>query len=198
LSGLSSSDRAHAHLAAALHRQGINPVGIELGRNFVGIGVTDAERNQRAAITEDGRAHRLSAQRMIRRLMRSPVLKRVLCNPTNFTFNRNCVNMARINRAELGDFDALVLGLLLMAQFKGQLVVPDFGFFGRDFHASLIPQNRLIAGVNSLAELTPKLRQSVLLINDKVACSTTGDDAETLALYAGMRRWTNKFNEYVQ
>jgi hypothetical protein len=106
--------------------------------------------------------------------------------------------MVRTNRAELGDFDALVLGLLLMAQFKGQIVVPDFGFYGRDLHASLIRQNRLIAGVNSLAELTPKLRQSMLLIKDKVACSTTGDDAETLALYAGMPRGTNKFNEYVQ
>jgi hypothetical protein len=31
--------------------------------------------------------------------------------------------MARIDPAELGDFDSLVLGLLLMAQFKGQIVV---------------------------------------------------------------------------
>jgi hypothetical protein len=140
----------------------------------------------------------MSAQRMIRRLMRSPVLKRVLCGPTNFTFNRNSVNIARINRAELGDFDALVLGLLLMAQFKGQICVPDFGVFGRDFHATLIRQNRRIAGVNSLSELPPKLRQSVLLIKDKVARSTTGEGAETLALYSGMPRGTNKFNEYVQ
>lgn len=55
----------------------------------------------------------------------SPVLRRVLCNPTNFSFNPNSTILARINRAELGDFDALVLGLFLMAHFKGQLVVPD-------------------------------------------------------------------------
>ena len=140
----------------------------------------------------------VSAQRMIRRLMRSPVLRRVLCNPTNFTFKPNSVNMARIDRAELGDFDALVLGLLLMAQFKGQVVVPDFGFYGREAHIALIRQDRLIAGVTSLNEMPPKLGQMALLIRDRVASGTTGDDAETLALYAGMPRGTNKFNEYVQ
>jgi hypothetical protein len=52
-------------------------------------------------------------------LMMSPVLRRVLCNPTNFSFNPNSKILARIDRAELGDFDALVLGLLLMAHFNG-------------------------------------------------------------------------------
>jgi hypothetical protein len=66
----------------------------------------------------------------------SSVLRRVLCNPTNFSFNPRSTILARINRAELGDFDALVLGLLLMAHFKGQLVVPDFGFYGRECHVS--------------------------------------------------------------
>jgi hypothetical protein len=77
---------------------------------------------------------REKARRMVGRLLLSPVIKRVLCGKTNFTFNPNSVNMARINRAELGDFDALVLGLLLMGQFKGQLVVADLGFYGRDAH----------------------------------------------------------------
>jgi hypothetical protein len=39
---------------------------------------------------------------------------------------------ARLNRAELGDFDARVLGPFLMANFKGQIVVEDLGFYGRD------------------------------------------------------------------
>jgi hypothetical protein len=42
---------------------------------------------------------------------------------------------ARLNRAKLGDFDDLVLGLFLMAQYQGQLVVPDGGFYLRDSHA---------------------------------------------------------------
>src|SRR3984885_11698253 len=63
---------------------------------------------------------------MIDDLLMSPVRKRVLCNPTNFSFNPRSVILAKLNRAELGDFDALVLGLFLMAHFKGQVVVPDF------------------------------------------------------------------------
>jgi hypothetical protein len=60
-----------------------------------------------------------------------------------------------------------------MAHFKGQIVVPDFGFYGREAHISLIRENRLIARVNSLAELPPKLQQSVLLIKDKEAAGAT-------------------------
>ena len=133
---------------------------------------------------------------MVRRLMRSPVLKRVLCSRQNFSFNTDVV-LARVNRVELGDFDALVLGLLLMAQFKGQVVVPDFGFYGRDMHVSLIRENRLIAGVNTLSELPVKLRQAVLLIHEKNGSGTTYEDGEVLAMYRGLVRGTNAYNEYV-
>src|ERR1700735_26576 len=74
------------------------------------------------------------------------VLRRVLCNPMNFSFNSNSVIQARIDRAELGDFDALVLGLLLVSHAKGQVVVGDFGFYGRDIHSRLIREEQLIAG----------------------------------------------------
>jgi hypothetical protein len=131
-------------------------------------------------------------------LLVSPVLKRVLCNSTNFSFNPNSVILARLNRAELGEFDALVLGLFLMAHFKGQIVVPDFGFYGREAHVSLIREGRLIAGVNTLNELSPKLRQNVLLIKDKVGSGATIDDAEVLAMYAGHVRATTGFNDFVQ
>jgi hypothetical protein len=56
---------------------------------------------------------------MIDDLLVSPVLTRVLCQPTNFSFNSDII-LAELDRAELGDFDALVLGLFLMAHFKGQ------------------------------------------------------------------------------
>src|SRR5207237_837427 len=69
-------------------------------------------------------------------------------DPVKHRFNPKSMIVARINRAELGDFDALVLGLFLMSHFKGQLVVPDLGFYGRDAHVSLVRQNRLIAGVS--------------------------------------------------
>jgi hypothetical protein len=134
----------------------------------------------------------------VRRILRSPVLRQVLCNRTNFPFKRGSVILARLNRAELGEFDALVLGLFLMAHFKGQIVVPDFGFYGREAQVSLIREGRLIAGVNTLNELSPKLRQAVLLIKDKVGSGATIDDAEVLAMYAGHVRATTGFNDFVQ
>jgi hypothetical protein len=41
-----------------------------------------------------------------------PVLKRVLCNSTNFSFNPRSVIFAKLNPVELREFDALVHGLL--------------------------------------------------------------------------------------
>ena len=102
---------------------------------------------------------------MIADILTSPILRRVLCNPKDqFSFNPRSVVLARLNRAELGDFDALVLGLLLINHFKGQIVLPDFGFYGCDAHISLIRENRLIAGVNFLDELPLRLRNSVLSV----------------------------------
>jgi hypothetical protein len=67
----------------------------------------------------------------------SPVLKRVLCSPTNFSFNPRSTIIARLNRAELGDFDCLVLALFLMALYNGQIIVEDLGFCGRDAQPAL-------------------------------------------------------------
>jgi hypothetical protein len=124
-------------------------------------------------------------------------LSKALCNATNFSFNPNSRILARLNRNELGDFDCLVLGLLLMAHYKGQVVCPDFGFYGREAHVSLIREDRLIAGVNTLSELPPKLRQHALLIEDKVANGCTVDDAETLASYARLTHDTVAYKDFV-
>jgi hypothetical protein len=50
---------------------------------------------------------------MVGDLLASPVLRRVFCERESvFSFNPRSVIQARINRAELGEFDALVLGPL--------------------------------------------------------------------------------------
>jgi hypothetical protein len=134
----------------------------------------------------------------IRRVLRSHVLFRVLCNPTNFSFNPNSKIQARINRAELGDFDALVLGLLLMSFYEGQLVIPDLGFYGRELHTGLVRQGRLIAGVQHLSELPTKLRGAALLIEEKIPQGTNYEDAKVLAHYARLVDGTNEFHDYVQ
>jgi hypothetical protein len=46
--------------------------------------------------------------------------------------------LARLDPAVLGDFDAFVLASLLISQFKEQVIVPDFGFYGREHHIALI------------------------------------------------------------
>jgi hypothetical protein len=140
---------------------------------------------------------REKARRMVNRLLLSPVIRKVLCGRTNFTFNPNSVNLARINRAELGHFDSLVLGLLLISQFKGQPVIPDMGFYGRDAHMSLVREGRLIAGVNFLEESPSKLRNGVLLIPERIAIGATVKDAEVLASYERLVPETNAFNDYV-
>ena len=91
----------------------------------------------------------------------------------------------------------MVLGLLEIAQFKGQLVIPSFGFYGRDAHVNLIEEGRLIAGVNTF-ELSPLMRQNMLLVPEKVASGAIADDAEELAKYQGLLKRTNAFNDFVE
>ncbi|MGD9921942.1 MAG: hypothetical protein AB7V13_10915 [Pseudorhodoplanes sp.] len=132
-------------------------------------------------------------------ILASPILRQVLCGTDRmFSFNPNSQVLVRLDRSELGDFDALVLGLLIINHYKGQLVIPDLGFYGRDAHMSLIRQQRLIAGIHFLGELPLRLRQAALLIKDKHASHALIDDARTLAAYAGMPESTNAFSEFVE
>jgi hypothetical protein len=134
---------------------------------------------------------------MMSSLLFSPTRRNVLCKSTNFSFNVNSVIQARINRAELGDKTALILGLFLMSHYKGQIVLPDGGFYLRDCHTRLVREERLIVGLNFLGELSPSLRKTVLLIDEKIPSGATVEDAEELARYARFVRGTNAFNDYV-
>jgi hypothetical protein len=78
------------------------------------------------------------------------------------------------------------------------VVVPEFGFYGRPMHVRLIRENRLIAGVNSLNELEPKLRQAVSLMPEKKASGSTVEDAEVLAKHARLAPGTTGFTDFVQ
>lgn len=136
------------------------------------------------------------AHQMIARLLLSPVLERVLNHPTNMSFKNTII--ARLDRAVLGDFDCFVLGNLLISQYAGQVVIPDFGFYAHPGHSTLIRQNRLIAGINSLSEFDgmPKLKNKLMQIETKIGSRCTSDDADVLALYAGKRRGTEGFSAY--
>lgn len=139
----------------------------------------------------------LDAYQKIETILLSPVLKRVFLRPTNFALKG--IILARLDRAVLGDFDCFLLGNLLISAYKGQVVVPDFGFYAIASHIQLVRQGRLTAGLDSLSELDHlrKLRNR-LLVGDKIGHHTTGEDAETLANYSRFRRDARGYRDLVE
>ncbi len=135
------------------------------------------------------------AYQMVQRVLLSPVLKSVLERPPNFSMQGSII--AKLDRAELGDFDAFVIGNLLISQFQGAICVPDFGFYAHKGHSALIRQNRLIAGVTSFEEV-PELRTQLLQIPEKMGSGATPDDAKILALYGGILPGTNAYNDFIE
>ncbi len=134
----------------------------------------------------------------IQTLLLSPVLKNVLLNRTTLSFKG--IILARLNRAELGDFDCFVLASLLISQYPGPVVIPDFGFYAHAGHSNLIRQNRLVAGISSFDQV-PFLRSQLLLIDEKIASHCTADDAKLLALYRGLQpdpsREDSPYNKFI-
>lgn len=134
------------------------------------------------------------AHQKIQTLLLSPVLKRVLLNPTNLPLDG--ILIARLDRAVLGDFDCFVLGNLLISQYQGTVVVPDFGFYACPNHAQLVRQNRLIVGLHFLDEVPLALRNS-LLLGTVLPRHCTYEDAVCLAGYVGISKGTNAFADFI-
>jgi hypothetical protein len=135
------------------------------------------------------------AYQKIQTLLLSPVLKNVLNSPTNMSFKGTI--LARLNRAELGDFDCFVLANLLISQYQGPVVIPDFGFYASPFHMNLIRQERLMAGINSFDEV-PAFKSQLLQVKEKIGSQCTPSDAELLALYAGIPADSNRHADFIQ
>lgn len=116
----------------------------------------------------------------------NPTVRNVLCSTerTQFDFRMKPVVIVRLHRKELGDKDALILAFFLIAQWPGQIIIEDFGFYGRDAHISLIRENRLIAGVNYLNELPPRLRRAMFSIEDVELRNTLYEDAVEMVRFA--------------
>lgn len=141
---------------------------------------------------------------LIDNVLFSPVLERVLTGPSNFFFTSRkegdyhpSLIVARLSRAELGEYDAFLLGNLLIAQYPGTVVIPDFGFYAHKGHMALIRQKRLIAGLNFFDEV-PELRNALLTIPTKIASYCTPEDAELLAVYAGHPKGTDGHSTFVK
>lgn len=182
--------RELAEVLYTLAPQGENTLTVRNGKRALLKALLNAERLDKVEGDEE-------VMGMTGDILASPLLRKVLCNPTNFSFKPSSKILARINRAELGEFDSLVLGVLLMSHYRGQVVVPDLGFYGRDIHVSLVRQERLIGGVNFLSEFPEKLRKNCLLIKEKTLTRATPEDAETEAKLRGLVRGTVAFNDFV-
>lgn len=109
--------------------------------------------------------------------------------------------VAHLDRKVIGNDDAKVIANILISKFKGQIIVPDFGFYAREHHAALIREERLIAGVYTLSELPEKLRDRAMLV-PMLGKGCTYKDAETLAMYATLRpdptREDNRYNRFIK
>jgi hypothetical protein len=137
----------------------------------------------------------VDARQQIQTILFSPTLKNVLTRPTNISFKG--IILAKLDRAELGEFDCFVLANLLISQYKGHVVIPDFGFYACAPHADILRQSRLTAGINSFDEV-PRFKQNLLLIDKKIPSHCTPEDAKLLAQYTGMMPSSNAYNAFIE
>jgi hypothetical protein len=89
--------------------QGENTLTVRNGKRAVLKVRLEAERLDRVVLKSERERKKDPADEEVRgmldNLLASPVLRRVLCNPTNFSFNPNSTILARVSRKELGEFD---------------------------------------------------------------------------------------------
>ena len=189
------ADRAEelAELIYTLTPGGSETLTARNGKLALAQALLDADRLDRVKGSEE-------VALMIGSVLFSPTRRNVLCRPTNFSFNVHSVILAHIDPKALGEKTALAIGLFLIDHFKGQLIIPEFGFYAREIHSKLIRENRLIAGVNELKELPEKLRSRFMLVPDKKIRGATWDDAVELAKYRKphLERGTNEYNDFIE
>lgn len=182
--------RELAELLYTIYPQGQNTLTVRNGRWDLAPALKNAKRLDLVEGKEE-------VQGLMGDVLFSPLLRKVLCSSVNFTFNPNVPNLVRLNRAEIGEFNALVIGLFMLSEFDGQCIVPDGGFYLRDVHTRLIREERLVAGLYNFDELPDKLRKSAWQIADKVFSRASAKDAEEEATLLGLIKGTNARNEFV-
>lgn len=133
------------------------------------------------------------ALRTVRSVTFFPLMTRVLCTGRQFDFSGSVV--AKVDRAKLGEKQALTLALLLIGQHQGHIVVPD-GTYLRDMHMSLLRQSRLTVGARSLSELPDTI--SIRDFDTVWGQAMDEADALTLATRFGLRRGLEGHTDFVE
>ena len=179
--------------------QGENTLTVRNGRLDLAGALAKSTRFDRVrSDSELTPARRDEVKRMVDDVLFLPSVRKVICEErAEFSFNKRSVIYARLNRKEHGERACLILGLLLINAYKGQVVVEDGDFYLRDGHAELVREERLIAGVKVLGNLPEKLRKKMLLSAKKIAKGCLIEDAELIAKYEGHQPGTEGFNSFV-
>jgi hypothetical protein len=114
-------------------------------------------------------------------LLVSPALRNIIGQRRNTLLRRKQIVIADLDRGKIGDTNARLLGWLLMLRSTGPVYITDLAPFSTDHMATLLPQERYTVACRFLSELTPKLRDAVLGIDDKYVLKTNPRDAKELA-----------------
>lgn len=163
--------------------EGANTLTVRNGRRALAPALFNAGRFDNVQVRSDIKGVNEEVQGILDDLLFTDVMRTALCSEAEFGFEGyNRKVFARIDRTEIGDEDALILGLLLMLHYKGPIIVDDLGFYGLDMHANLVRQGRLSGWVSTLDELPPRLLKEMLR-GEKIATGVTYEDAAEIAKY---------------
>lgn len=141
--------------------------------------------------------------RILDDLLFTPEIRNAICGTNNiFKFHKHSIIFVELNRAAIGERACKVIGRFIISLYKGQFIIDDAGFYLTDAHTYLVKEKRIIAGVATLSQLPPRLRDELLLVKDKHASGALYDDAVLLAKYQGLQpdptREANPYNEFIQ
>ena len=127
----------------------------------------------------------LPLQSKLGELLTSPLIRNILGQShSTFRFTGNLI--VNLDRKEIGDQAAYLLGSLFITRAKGPVYINGLGFFASDHLVSMFSEDRFTVAVDYLDQLPRKLQQAVLSITDKTVFRTTEEDAERLKHYVGV------------
>lgn len=86
-----------------------------------------------------------------------------------------------------------------MAQYQGQIIVPDGGFYLRDSHVRFVREGWLICGTHTLKVPPEALRSSLPRFDRTIPSRVTFVDAVELARYdCKFPAGANKYNAFIE
>lgn len=128
-----------------------------------------------------------SAYQKIERLLLSPILYPFLTAPTNIPLK----GVLYADLSNIPYFDAFIIANLLISNYQGHIIVPDYARYACPFH----PLERMSVGVNFLDEVS--FRNKLLLVKDKIGSQCVPEDAKVLAEFSGVIPGTNAFTDFI-